>query len=41
MGDKSPRSKDKAKKQGTSKKAKAQARRDKKQVGLLPSLRKS
>ncbi len=32
MGDKSPRSKDKNKKQGMSKKAKAQAKRDKKQA---------
>ena len=41
MGDKSPRSKDKNKKQGKSKKAKSQAKRDKKQAPPLPSTKKS
>jgi hypothetical protein len=39
MGDKSPRSKDK--KQGKSKKVKAQTKRDKKQQRLVPDAKKA
>ena len=41
MGDKSPRSKDKTKKQGTSKKAKAKASREKSQASVLPVIKKT
>lgn len=41
MGDKSPRSKDKNKKQGASKKAKAKAKRDKKQAPQIAPVKKA
>jgi hypothetical protein len=41
MGDKSPRSKDKNKKQGTKKKAREKAARDRKQAPKLPAVGRS